>query len=59
VRKLGEAKRRKEQGLVPKKKKGTQSNSLNFFSKYPRLVIYLGASFAIYLIYDFIRFYTR
>ena len=60
---MGEAKRRKEQGLPPKEKKAEkkerQSNSLNEFFKGPRLGIYLGVLFVIYLIYDVIHYYTR
>jgi len=57
---MGEAKRRKQQGLAPKTtKKESKSNSQNIFSKYPRLGLYLGAVFVIYLIYDVIRYYTR
>jgi len=56
---VGEAKRRKEQGLSPKTKKATKSDSLNLLSKYPRLGLYFGAAFVIYLIYDVIHYYTR
>ena len=60
---MGEAKRRKEQGLPPKEKKidkkAGKSNSLNQFFKGPRLGLYLGAIFVIYLIYDVINYYTR
>ena len=59
---MGEAKRRKEQGLPPKEKKRDKkeekSSSLNTFFKNPRLGFYLGAAFIIYLIYDVIRYYT-
>ena len=60
---MGEAKRRQEQGLPPKEKKREKteekSNSLNKFFESPRLGLYLGAAFVIYLIYDVVRYYTR
>ena len=57
---MGEAKRRKEAGLAPKaKKKEAKSNSYNILAKYPRLGLYIGAVFVIYLIYDVIHYYTR
>ncbi len=56
---MGEAKRRKEKGMPPKTKKEAKSNALNIFSKYPRLGLYLGAAFVIYLIYDVLHYYTR
>ena len=60
---MGESKRRKEQGLPPKKKKpekeADKSNSLNKLFKGPRLGLYLGAAFVVYLIYDVIHYYTR
>ena len=64
---MGEAKRRKEQGLPPKEKKrekkkensNSNSNSLQNFFKSPRFGLYLGAAFVIYLVYDVIRYYTR
>ena len=63
VRSMGEAKRRKEQGLPPKQKKKEKkeekSNSFNSLFKGPRLGLYLGAAFVIYLIYDVIHYYTR
>ena len=59
---MGEAKRRKEQGLPPKEKKTAKeagkSNSLNKFFKGPRLGLYLGAAFVIFLIYDVIKYYS-
>ncbi len=54
---MGEAKRRKEKGLSPKTKKESKSTSLNVLAKYPRLGLYLGAAFVIYLIYDVIHYY--
>ena len=58
---MGEAKRRKEQGLQPKQKRKEKekSNSFNALFKGPRLGLYLGAAFVIYLIYDVIHYYTR
>ncbi len=57
---MGEAKRRKEAGLSPKSpKKESKSNSFNLIAKYPRLGLYLGAAFVIYLIYDVIHYYTQ
>ena len=61
---MGEAKRRKEQGLAPKQKKKKKEkkeeklNSFNALFKGPRLGLYLGAAFVIYLIYDVIHYYT-
>ena len=63
IRSMGEAKRRKDQGLPPKEKKREKkqekSNSLNKFFKSPRLGLYLGVAFVVYLIYDVVRYYTR
>ncbi len=60
---MGEAKRRKEQGLPPrqikKDKKAEKSNSLNALFKGPRLGLYIGAAFVVYLIYDVIHYYTQ
>ena len=60
---MGEAKRRKEMGLPPKEKKTKKEegkvNSLNELFKGPRLGLYLGAAFVVYLIYDLINYYTR
>ena len=53
---MGEAKRRKEQGLAPRSpKKESKSKFLNIFTKYPRLPLYLGVFLAVYLIFDWIR----
>ncbi len=53
---MGEAKRRKEQGLSPKTpKKGKESSSANLLVKYPRLPLYIGLGFAMYLIFDWIK----
>jgi len=54
---MGEAKRRKEQGLAPKTKQKEKLNFLDIFSKYPRLGLYLGGAFVVYLIYDVIHYY--
>ena len=58
---MGEAKRRREKGLAPKVKKTgkkeEESNSLNKLFKGPRLGLYLGAAFVVYLIYDVIHYY--
>ncbi len=58
---MGEAKRRKEAGLAPKSpkipKKESKSVSLNVLAKYPRLPLYLGLIFGIYLIFDVIKYY--
>ncbi len=57
IRSMGEAKRRKEKGLTPKnpKKSKITSKSPGFLSKYPRLPLYFGVLFAIYLIFDWIK----
>ena len=55
---MGEAKRRKEAGLAPKTPK-KESESSNILTKYPRLGLYLGGAFVVYLIYDLIHYYTR
>ena len=54
---MGEAKRRKQQGLAPKGPKISDSNPKrqNLLVKYPRLPLYVGLIFAIYLIFDWIR----
>ena len=54
---MGEAKRRKEQGLAPKgpKKSEPKVKRQNLLAKYPRLPLYVGLLFAIYLIFDWIR----
>ncbi len=54
---MGEAKRRKEKGLPPKKKKVMKkSTSSNPLTKYPRLPLYIGLAFGIYLIFDLVKF---
>ena len=53
---MGEAKRRKEAGLAPKTtKKESKPSSLNLLVKYPRLPLYIGIIFGVYLIFDWIR----
>mgnify|MGYP001368121284 CR=1 FL=1 len=53
---MGEAKRRKGQGLAPKSpRKKSPSDSQKLFTKYPRLPLYLVAIFVIYLIFDWIK----
>ena len=57
---MGEAKRRKEKGLAPRtSKKVSKPTSLNVLAKYPRLGLYLGVAFVLYLIYDVIHYYNR
>ncbi len=56
---MGEAKRRKEQGLTPKTKKEKKINPSDIFSKFPRLALYLGVAFVVYLIYDVINYYSH
>ncbi len=53
---MGEAKRRKEAGLGPKiAKKKSKPHSLNLLVKYPRLPLYIGLVFGVYLVFDWIR----
>ncbi len=54
---MGEAKRRREQGLAPKgpKKEELKSRQFNLLTKYPRLPLYIGVLFGIYLIFDWIK----
>tara|TARA_B100000700_G_C14767395_1_gene725054 strand:- start:125 stop:298 length:174 start_codon:yes stop_codon:yes gene_type:complete len=54
---MGEAKRRKEQGLPPKvqKKSDSKTDSVGLFTKYPRLPLYLIGLFVIVLIVDLIK----
>ena len=56
---MGEAKRRKDAGLAPKTKKESKSNSLNLLVKYPRLPLYAGLLFGIYLIFDIVQYYRH
>tara|TARA_B100000700_G_C14360450_1_gene541274 strand:- start:22 stop:201 length:180 start_codon:yes stop_codon:yes gene_type:complete len=56
---MGEAKRRKEAGLSPKTiKKESKSTSLNLLARFPRLPLYLGLIFGVFLIFDWIRLNT-
>tara|TARA_Y100001968_G_C19309840_1_gene693562 strand:- start:76 stop:249 length:174 start_codon:yes stop_codon:yes gene_type:complete len=54
---MGEAKRRKEQGLPPKGPKQLQAKAEKkaFFKRYPRLPLYLAGLFVIILIIDLIK----
>ncbi len=53
---MGEAKKRREAGLPPKTKKSeAKPKSVNLLVKYPRLPLYIGIVFAIYLIFDYIK----
>ena len=53
---MGEAKKRREAGLPPKSKKSTSKpNKLNLLVRYPRLPLYIGLLFGIFLITDWIR----
>ena len=60
---MGEAKRRKEQGLSPKVSKGTGSKAKtdtpNIFAKYQILPYILVCLFVAYLLYDLIKYYVR
>ena len=60
---MGEAKRRKEQGLAPKGSKKTESKmkteTPNVFAKYQILPYILAGLFISYLIYDLIKYYVR
>ena len=53
---MGEAKRRQQAGLAPKTtQKASNSSSPNLLVRYPRLPLYVGLLFGIYLIFDWIR----
>ena len=60
---MGEAKRRKEQGLAPKGPKETGSKAKtdtpNVFAKYQILPYILVGIFVAYLLYDLIKYYVR
>ena len=60
---MGEAKRRKEQGLPPKAiKKDKKEDSPNILQKLRRnqiLPIVLALGFVIFLIFDLIRYYNE
>tara|TARA_Y100001968_G_C19135152_1_gene608693 strand:+ start:490 stop:663 length:174 start_codon:yes stop_codon:yes gene_type:complete len=51
---MGEAKKRKEAGLAPKKKK-SNPNQLNILKRYPRLPFYAAILLTIFLIIDWIK----
>ncbi len=58
---MGEAKRRKQNGLPPKgpKKSVSKSVSSNIFVKYPRLPYILIVLGVLYLIFDLVKYYNR
>ena len=60
---MGEAKRRKEQGLPPREiKKEKKENSPNILQKLRRnqiLPVVLAIGFLIFLIIDFVRYYNQ
>ena len=60
---MGEAKRRKEQGLAPrktKKEKKTEKKYIpNNFRRNQILPVILAAGFLIFLIVDLVRYYTQ
>jgi len=51
---MGEAKRRKEKGLAPKKAK-RESSPPNLLKRFPRFPLYIGIALAIYLVFDWIK----
>ena len=56
---MGEAKRRQEKGLAPRVvKKESKKYKPNLLVKYPRLPLYIGIIFGIYLILDWINLNT-
>ena len=60
---MGEAKRRKEQGLPPraikKEKKDDIPNSLQKLRRNQVLPVVLGIGFVIFLIVDLVRYYNQ
>ena len=60
---MGEAKRRKEQGLAPKGPKQigsiAKADTPNIFAKYQILPYILVGIFVAYLLYDLIKYYVR
>ncbi len=58
---MGEAKRRKEQGLPVRNtnKSDTKVVSKNIFIKYPRLSYIILVLGVIYLIFDLVQYYNR
>ena len=57
---MGEAKRRKEQGLAPKdpKRKGSKADKQNIFANYRILLYVFVGLFIAYLFYDLINYYV-
>tara|TARA_B100000029_G_scaffold229276_1_gene226827 strand:- start:757 stop:933 length:177 start_codon:yes stop_codon:yes gene_type:complete len=56
---MGEAKRRKEQGLPPRaKKKEETAHTPNIFARYQILPYILVGGFIIFLIFDVIQYYS-
>ena len=60
---MGEAKRRKQAGLPAKQKKQAKNSSPpNMFQRFRRnqiLPVVIAAGFAIFLVYDLIKYYTQ
>ena len=58
---MGEAKRRKQNGLLPKGPKKSLSKAVNnkLFVKYPRLPYILVGLGVLYLIFDLVKYYNR
>ncbi len=58
---MGEAKRRKMQGLPPKGRKTSESKlgSTSLLVKYPRLPYILIIIAIIYLTFDLVKYYSR
>tara|TARA_Y100001968_G_scaffold276874_1_gene271392 strand:+ start:219 stop:401 length:183 start_codon:yes stop_codon:yes gene_type:complete len=60
---MGEAKRRKEQGLPPraikKEKKADNSNTFQKLRRNQILLVILALGFVIFLIVDLIRYYNQ
>tara|TARA_Y100001968_G_scaffold317447_1_gene346466 strand:+ start:886 stop:1068 length:183 start_codon:yes stop_codon:yes gene_type:complete len=60
---MGEAKRRKEQGLPPRAiKKEKKADDLNIFNKLRRnqiLPVILALGFVVFLIFDLVRYYNQ
>ena len=55
---MGEARRRKEQGLAPKGTKNSEVKN-NLLVKYPRLPSILIVLGILYLVFDLVKFYNR
>ena len=59
IRAMGEAKRRKEQGLPPRpKKEEKKTDTPNIFARYQIFPYILIGGFIIFLIYDVIKYYS-